>query len=55
MKHCSFIQACREFFGLKDGQTLKEFVDEIRQLSVDDKAELILLFRNVGYDATKTV
>ena len=55
MKNCTFIVACREFFGLKTGQTLQEFAAEIRQLTPGDKAELVELFKTVGYDATKTV
>lgn len=54
LKHCSFIAACREFFGLKDGQTLQQFAQEIRELTPDDKAEMIQMFRSVGFDATKT-
>lgn len=55
MKVCTFIVACREFFGLKPGQTLQEFAAEIRQLTPTDKSELTELFKSVGYDASKTV
>lgn len=54
MKHCTFIMACREFFGNKPGQSLQEFAAEIRALTAEDRAELIEMFRTVGYDATKT-
>ena len=54
LKHCTFIMACREFFGYHAGQTLQEFAAEIRALSQKDKADLIEMFRTVGYDATKT-
>lgn len=54
LKNCTFMMACREFFGLKHGQTLAEFASEIRALTPVDKADLIDMFRTVGYDATKT-
>lgn len=53
LKHVSFIHACREFFGMLPGQTLQQFAAEIKQLTPDDKQELIKLFRQVGLDATK--
>lgn len=55
LKHCTFIMACREFFGLKTGQTLQEFAAEVRALEPKDRADMIEMFRSVGYDATKTV
>ena len=30
----------REFFGYKPGQTLKEFTDEVKALTAEDKQEL---------------
>jgi len=53
MKSTTFIGACRQFFGLKPGQTLKDFADEIKTLTPQDKLDLIAMFRTVGYDATK--
>jgi hypothetical protein len=55
MKHVTFIMACREFFGIKTGQTLQDFAAEVRSLTQEDKAYFIELFKTVGYDATKTV
>lgn len=55
LKHTSFVGACREFFGIKSGQTLQEFAAELRQLTPEDKAEMVQLFRQVGLDATKQV
>lgn len=54
MKHCTFVMACREFFGLKDGQTLQQFAAELKELSQTDRKEFVEMFRSVGYDATKT-
>ena len=53
MKQMTFIQACRTFFGMLPGETLQQFVAEMRALTPEDKAELVILFRNVGIDATK--
>jgi hypothetical protein len=53
LKQTSFIGACREFFGLKPGQVLKDFADEVKQLTPQDKIDLIAMFRTVGFDATK--
>lgn len=50
----SFVQACKEFFGLLPGETLQQFAQELRALTPDDKAEMIQLFRQAGIDATKT-
>ena len=55
LKNCTFIMACREFFGMLPGQTLQEFAKEVRELTTDEKKYFIELFRTVGYDATKTV
>lgn len=46
----SFPLACKEFFGLRPGTGFKEFADELKALTDADKAELKMLFRNVGYD-----
>lgn len=54
LKHCTFIMACREFFGHKPGQTLQEFAAEVRALTAEDRQAFIAMFRTVGYDATKT-
>lgn len=54
LKHCTFMMACREFFGAKQGQSLQEFAAEIRALTPKDRNDLIEMFRSVGYDATKT-
>lgn len=53
LKQMTFVQACRSFFGMLPNETLQEFVAELKALTPEDKAELIVLFRNVGIDATK--
>jgi len=53
LQHMTFIAACKTFFGLLPGETLQEFVSEIKALTPNDKLELIELFKTVGIDATK--
>ena len=55
LKNCTFIMACREFFGMLPGQTLQEFAKEVRELTVDDKKYFIELFKTVGYDGEENV
>lgn len=54
LKQMTFISACREFFGKLPHQTLQEFAAEVRMLTMEDRAELIEMFKTVGIDATKT-
>lgn len=54
MRVMTFMMSCREFFGTKPGQTLQEFASEIRELTPEDKAYFIELFKTVDIDATKT-
>ena len=49
MKECSFATACMEYFGKKPNQTTAEFVQELKQLTDADRAELSALFPSVGY------
>ena len=54
LKQMTFVQACKTFFGLLPNETLLEFAQELRQLTPQDKLELIEMFRSIGIDATKT-
>ena len=49
----SMVMLIKEFFGLKSGQTSKEFLDEYRQLSTDERAELARLICEVTGDTIK--
>lgn len=40
MKELTNIQAIRKYFGLKEGQTLSEFMQELKELSPESKQEL---------------
>lgn len=42
-KQQSAIVILRNFFGFKEGQTLKQFSEEIKQLTEDEKNELASL------------
>lgn len=53
LRQMTFVAACNTFFGRKPGQTLQEFNGELKQLTDKDRAEMVLLFRDVGIDATK--
>lgn len=44
----SFVSACKAYFGLKPGQKLSEFGDEIKALSHEDKMQLADGLRQVG-------
>lgn len=46
----SFVAACKEFFGFKPGQTLKEFGEELKGLTHDDKMEIAAGLRELGHD-----
>ena len=46
---CSFPLAIKRFFGTLPGQTMKEFADELRALSADDKQDLIKMLEGVGF------
>lgn len=48
MKEVSFLIACREFFGLKPGQSNIEFAREVRGLDEKDKAEIASEFERLG-------
>lgn len=52
MEKVTFIQACMKYFGRKENQSLKDFADEIRTLTAEDRVELSALFPSVGYEVT---
>ena len=50
MKQQSFITACMDYFGKKQGQTLHQFRDEVHMLSPEDRRYFTKHFRSVGYE-----
>ena len=55
MEQVGFVSACNKFFGRKPNQTLKEFADELKLLTPEDRKELALRFPSVGYTITDVV
>lgn len=45
----TFIAACRDFFGIKEGQKLTEFGKEIAALTPADREEIAQGLRERGY------
>lgn len=52
MKLMAFVAACKDYFGLKPGQTLGEFAQEIKALTEEDRAWFKAEFTKVGYQIT---
>lgn len=46
----SFTAACKEFFGMKPGQSLQDFGKELKGLTYEDKKEIAEGLRQVGVD-----
>lgn len=44
----AFVVRCKEFFGMKDGQSLQKFKAELNQLSDEDKRDLVAQFNAQG-------
>lgn len=49
MKQMTFMAACKDYFGLKHGQTALDFGREIKALSEADKAEIKAGLEQNGY------
>lgn len=45
-----FMGACKEFFGLKPGQNLAQFRDEMKELTDKDRRELSQMLADRGID-----
>lgn len=45
----TFMQACKDFFGLQDGQTPMQFAKEVKQLTSEDRAEISIGLEKNGY------
>ncbi len=44
----TFELAVAEYFGLKEGQSVEEFIEEVKLLSMKDRIELAVLLRKKG-------
>jgi len=49
MKEMSLIAALKDYFGFKPGQTMTEFMAEIRELTQEDRDWFKREFVKVGY------
>ena len=45
---------CKEFFGLKPGETTPEFMQEFRELTEKDRNELVEHFNAAGMPTTRS-
>ena len=51
MEKIKFNVACKRFFGLKHGETLQEFLGEVRKLTKEDREEMApLLTAELGQE-----
>lgn len=48
-KTMGFAAACKDYFGFQEGQTLAEFMQEVRALTPEDKAEISKGLEHQGY------
>ncbi len=53
MEKKSFVQACNSFFGRKSGQMLSEFARELRELTPEDKGDLVMEFAKGGIEVVE--
>ena len=50
LKKMSFMAACRDFFGLKEGQTAMDFGKELKELTEADRSEIKAGLSQLGYE-----
>jgi hypothetical protein len=50
MKKLTFMAACRDFFGLKTGQSAMDFGRELKELTEGDRAEIKAGLEANGYE-----
>ena len=46
----TFMSACREFFGVKEGQSNLQFGKEVQQLTPADREEITKGLKTQGFD-----
>ena len=51
----AFTVAAKDYFGLKPGQTAKEFLEELKQLTYEEKCEIATAIRATGAECTDPV
>lgn len=50
IKKLTFMAACRDFFGLKEGQTAMDFGKELKALTEKDRDEIKVGLAKLGYE-----
>ena len=53
MQIMSFTAACKHYFGYKQGQTLGEFMGEVKELTTEDRVYFTKHFPSVGIEIAK--
>ena len=48
VKKAGFLIACKQYFGYHQGQTLKSFADEMKQVDIAFRKEIYDYFKSVG-------
>ncbi len=46
----TFIAACKDHFGYRPGEGLKEFSGELRMLTIEDRKDLTAEFSKIGIE-----
>lgn len=54
-KKMTFMAACKDFFGLHQGQTSLQFGQEIKALTAEDRAEIRAGLEQNGYEILQAV
>lgn len=50
VKKLTFMAACKDYFGAKEGQTSMQFAQEIKALTAEDRAEIGKGLEQNGYE-----
>jgi hypothetical protein len=54
-KQHTFMSACRDYFGLKEGQTSMQFGKEVQALTPEDRTEITAGLTKLGYQFSASV
>lgn len=46
----SDVKILKDYFGVREGQKLKDFADELKELTDEDKAQLVAGIQDETYD-----
>jgi selenocysteine lyase/cysteine desulfurase len=54
LKKMTFMQACRDYFGLLPGQAAMDFMKEMKALTDQDRQEIANMLNGQGYEILAT-